>query len=111
LLGRANSVFWTRALNIPCPISFVFPNQLPVPPALRALQLRNESTSQQLDESFSRTTQVNNATNHLESSSAIEGPLAKLSDDPTRQTCLHHVRENDSAGNKDTTHWYKIIAD
>jgi len=89
----------------------VFPNQLPVPPALRALQSRNESTSQQLDEAFSRTTQVNSATYHLESSSAIEGPLAKFSDEPARQTCLHHLRENDSAVNKDTTHWYKIIAD
>ncbi|KAH8933987.1 hypothetical protein BDL97_18G060100 [Sphagnum fallax] len=37
----ANCIFWTRALNIPCPYSFVFPAQLPVLPALRALQDAN----------------------------------------------------------------------
>lgn len=104
LLDRANSVFWTRALNIPCPSSFVFPDQLPVPPALRALQLRNESIGQQLD----GTTDFHSASKHLESCSAVENPLAKLSDEPA---CSDDLHKNDTAGNEASTHWYEIIAD
>lgn len=45
LLDRANCIFWTRALNIPCAHSFVFPAQLPIPPAIRGLQLLVEQTN------------------------------------------------------------------
>ena len=45
LLDRANCIFWTRALNIPCAHSFVFPAQLPIPPAIRGLKLSVEQTN------------------------------------------------------------------
>jgi hypothetical protein len=45
LHDRANSIFWTRALNIPCAHSFVFPAQLPIPPAIRGLKFSVEQTN------------------------------------------------------------------
>lgn len=89
LLDRANSVFWTRALNIPCPSSFVFPDQLPVPPALRASLLKSKFTGQQLDGDLLGAT---GATDHS------ENPPGKLA-------C-----ENDAADDQSTTHLYEIIA-
>lgn len=86
----ANSVFWTRALNIPCPHSFVFPSQLPIPPALRPLQSVNEPDSQQ-------------------PAAPKENTPNKVKDELT--ACPSMADKNDMGCNDASTHRNQIIAD